>query len=138
MLYHVSYQKNLKKLTPKVPETTINGQEDNSIPRVCCCHNIGNCLKSINPFRGDVLFVYEIMLEDWTNIMDYRDIIEYVPDAEYTKENWILEEVDVRIVGEVEIIEGGYFDFSKINSLGNKYFGIKKVKWKWKWKWRVK
>ena len=78
-----------------------------------------------------MFYVYEIIKNHDMRIMDYHNVVEYVADAEYTKENWILEEVEVIKIGKIEIIEGGYFNLRKVNKFGEIFDAIDHVKWKW-------
>jgi hypothetical protein len=130
-LFHLSYHKGLNKLTPRIPECLIKGSEDSTIKRICCSNNISNCLKSINPFRGDILYVYEIS-DEFPDVIEPIQVVEYVPDAEYTKEYWILNEVKINFVGIIEIIEGGFYSHTMKNKFGNSFDVIDKVKWRWK------
>ena len=131
MLFHISTDDNLSNLTPKVPDLTLGDYEDHYIKRICCCHHIGNCLKAVNPFRGDMFYVYEIIYNSNVRIMNHHEVVEYVADAEYTKENWILEEVKVRKIGKIEILEGGFYNLRKVNKFGEVFDAIDRVKWKW-------
>lgn len=50
MMYHLSDDPNLTKLTPKIPETAIDGLEDKTIPRISFGATINGCLNGLNSY----------------------------------------------------------------------------------------
>ena len=130
MLYHLSDKKYLKKLTPRVPECIISGHEDAFIRRICCASKIGYCLKSLSPYTGEKLYVYKILTNKHTCILKSSQIECVVRDAVWTHECWILNPVDVELVGLIQVTDsGGYDQF--VNKFGDQFTGTFGIKWVW-------
>lgn len=95
-LYHISEEKNLKILTPRIPDNyfTENGYEDNTTKRVCLSTSISGALAGLGMnLEGKVLTVYKP--ED--KIITKKPNKKQVPDIEITDEVWYTGS-DIRIV----------------------------------------
>lgn len=100
-LYHVSFTR-VPEFYPRVPNERAQG-EDSTIARVCFSDSIENCIAAmpggvsglsclkrlgINP----VIYVYEALVPENAPYLMYPDkVVEYVPDALFTNEHWLLE-----------------------------------------------
>lgn len=96
ILYHLSSDPNIKYLSPKIPQCAIPERENRSIPRVCLSNSIEGCLKSL-----DFPCKYFVYTPVDANIPIYQPTTEQVRDAKYTGEVWVLEEIKVKMLGEI-------------------------------------
>lgn len=109
-LFHIS--KNCldgKTLNPNIPdnEFTKRGIENNSIPRICFAPTVNQCLLAlgIDKYKDrpepEIYFIHEPI--DYYNleIISNEEIVKnnYVPNAEKTKETWVIEPCEVECVG---------------------------------------
>lgn len=102
--YHISKAKDLKSLTPRVPDNfmTKNGYEDGKTARVCFATSIDGCLKGLSKnCAGEEYFVY---VPDG-NYKIYKPSKKEVPDVEITGEVWIKETVELKCIGKIKVIE---------------------------------
>ena len=100
MLYHVSDQLNIEILTPKIPEIAIEENEDMTKKRVCFSDSISGCLSSIGPSEAMLYCVYTPID---SNIPIYNPTIYDVKDVEFTREVWVLQNVNVKLIGIITI-----------------------------------
>lgn len=98
--YHVSNNKKLTHLTPKIPENAVEGFEELETKRVCVAESVENCLRAIMPADNEKLYVYQVI----SNKKPYKPFIYQVTDCKETGEFWFLEDVKVRLVGKIKII----------------------------------
>lgn len=56
ILIHVSIDKDLKEITPRIPECAIKGTEDRTIERCCFSDDIDKCLKAIEPIFLHIMY----------------------------------------------------------------------------------
>lgn len=99
MLYHVSFE-DVEEFVPKIPEQQLKA-EDSSIKRICFAKSIRGALtampESYYALKGmmklkkipPLIHVYSID-ENTVDFKDTYDIEQYVLDAEYTEECWVL------------------------------------------------
>lgn len=105
-MYHLSFkQLHNKIIYPRVPNNTLtkNRLEDGYIPRICFCPTIEQCLMAIGKnIEGRKFNVYTVLNKN-CKIISNDNIIKnaYVPDAEYTKEIWVIEPVKFIKVGRI-------------------------------------
>ena len=99
MLLHASFDV-VNSFYPRVPseQTRMRGEND-TIPRVCVCPTIAQCITAM-PLAGEtaskmhklgmpvILHVYELASD---NILSNQAVQKYVPDAFETSEMWILD-----------------------------------------------
>lgn len=111
-LYHLSDDNKLSSLSPKIPkklQIRTNAFEDTTIPRVSFSETIEGCILGIqlseNEFTEKTFYIYS-PTNYHTKFLSNQDIIKQklVFDAKITKEWWALEEIDVKLIGEVIII----------------------------------
>lgn len=122
-LYHVSSDNKLSKLTPRIPECACLAYEDTDTPRVCCSNSIDGCLSAIQEGEGR-FFVYEI--DGKYPIITPTP--EQVRDAKHTGEVWILEEVKVNLIGEIEVED---YNRKECYLIGKKDVYVMYYPWKW-------
>lgn len=109
-IFHVSENPKLKILKPRIPNNilTNEGYEDNTIPRVCFSKSIDQCLMATGKLLEEkILYVYEPKEYSVLNILENYELIKnnLVPDAKYTGELWVLNEVKIKLLGEIKIVE---------------------------------
>lgn len=126
MLYHLSRYKNLKILTPKVPETAISIYENITIQRVCFSDSIEGCLSALQD-SPEKYYVYILDQEIEKNDLYYPTVNE-VRDAKYTHEVWILKEVKVKCIG---IIQSSNYDREKQYNSGRGRVTIYHYPYEW-------
>lgn len=130
MLYHLSEKPNLKQLTPRIPESTTCA-EDRKIPRVCVASTIIGCLKAINPFMGQPIYVYAIIPDPGMCVVESSKLKWLVPDSVHTREQWILTPVKVERLGQLSVVFDGWAT-TKYNEVACKeYRAIEGIHWKW-------
>lgn len=98
MLYHLSYNKRLKYLTPRIPRQAVK-PEDTVTPRICFSDDITKALSAgICAGVGKQIYVYTY--EGDPQI--YKPKIKEVFDVKYTNERWIKERIKVRLIGVIK------------------------------------
>lgn len=111
--YHLS-QLNLDQteLIPKIPQNfmTKNGYEDSTIPRICVAPSLDHCILGIGYTRikegNKRYYVHEpISYKNITSISNDEIISrKLTPDAEITKEHWILTPHKFKCIGYIDIV----------------------------------
>lgn len=126
-LYHVSKDPNLIYLTPRIPEQATIGFEDNTIPRICCCSSIDKCLIAMcGVWDNEIFYIYQLNINSDNVIYTPKRVKQYVSDASFTKEHWILNQVNVKKLGSIEI------DYSGDDYSNDVFAGWINIKWHWK------
>ena len=75
--------------------------ENSTIPRICCSNSIFGAIAAIK--INDKKPYYVHLLEP-KNIMNNKEVMQYVPDAAATGECWILDkEIKTKVIGKIEI-----------------------------------
>ena len=79
----------------------------------------------------DVLYVYKCLTNKNSVILNSKQILKDVSDAEFTNEHWILDKtIFVKLVGKVKVLDSGKYISCK-NSLGKKSFKNNTLKYEW-------
>ena len=96
MYYHISENKKLKYLTPRIPETALSQFEDIKKERICACDNIDGCLSAIMPCssKKKKYYVYRLI----TNEKPYKPKIYELGDVKETGEVWFFNKCEVELV----------------------------------------
>lgn len=117
-LYHVSENKKITKLTPRVPknERTETGLENDTTKRICFAPSIEQCLQAINVEKGKEYCVY-VPKKNLMYYNIYKCSDQEVPDASLTDEYWCLNPIDVE---PLYIIKIG----AEIETNSNKYSSV--------------
>lgn len=154
-IYHLS-QDNLgeKILSPRIPSYLHDDEnmkknqdvglyEKNSIPRVSFSSDIQGCLRAIIPdlnanpemknmYLGKTLYVHvpENPYESYKRISN-KEIIKnkYVFDAEFTKEEWVVEPVKLKCIGQIKILSISSSKNVKIDQKTN--FRLQTFEYQW-------
>ena len=107
MLYHLSTNKNLSILTPRIPECAISIYENTRIKRVCFSDSIDGCLSALQniPTKYYVYVPYNLQNEDI-----YYPTENDVRDAKHTHEIWYLNEINVKCIGAIKSFN---YDYNK-------------------------
>lgn len=154
-IYHLS-QDNLggKILSPRIPSYLHDDEnmkknqdvglyEENSIPRVSFSSDIQGCLRAIIPdlnanpemknmYLGKTLYVHipENPYESYKRISN-KEIIKnkYVFDAEFTKEEWVVEPVKLKCIGQIKILSISSSKNVKIDQKTN--FRLQTFEYQW-------
>lgn len=126
MLYHLSENKNLSKLTPRIPECAISMYENVSIERICFSDSIDGCLSALQDCPCKY-YVY-IPDEELDNDDIYYPTVDEVRDAKYTHEVWVMKEIKVRCLGKIESF---MWDSSKNHNSGRGRVTIFHYPYKW-------
>ena len=113
-LYHLSLN-NLDgmKLTPRVPNTILDGFEDNSIKRICFSSSIRGCVKAINCFNAPKEYFVHIIDTEKTKAFFCKPTKVQVPDCEETREHWCLSPIKVKCVGVIKTMPCGAYRWVK-------------------------
>ena len=107
MLYHLSTNKNLNILTPRIPECAISTYENTSMKRVCFSDYIGGCLSAL---QGIPTKYYVYVPYNFQNENIYYPTENDVRDAKYTHEIWYLNEINVKCIGAIKSFN---YDYNK-------------------------
>lgn len=126
MLYHLTINGGLNKLTPKIPGIAISQYENTTIKRICFSDSINGCLSALQSIPSKY-FVYTLD-ENVEDQYIHIPTVDEVRDAKYTHEVWILREVDVRCLG---IIQSQNYDYSKRHNSGRGRVTIYHYPYKW-------
>lgn len=125
-LYHLSLRYLGPKVLfePRIPDNRFEGdfayhpylgeyiEEDDTVPRICTCPTIKQCLLAVPFFNHDKLFVYCPQKP----IAVTKDMPKYlVPDFKVTNETWILNPTVMLLRGQIQKIndDGKYKWISK-------------------------
>lgn len=113
ILYHLSEQGGLEKLTPRIPECAVPIYEDTSTERVCFSDFIEGCLSALQDLPRKY-YVY-IPQDEIRNEDLYYPTVDDVRDAKYTHEVWVLKEVKVKCIGIIKSLD---YDWTKRHNTG--------------------
>ena len=113
MLYHLSTNGKLKKLTPRVPECAVSIYEDIETPRICFSDFIEGCLSALQ----DIPNTYYVYVPEQEVDEAYIHIptVDEVRDAKYTHEVCVMRETKVKCIG---MIQTENWDWSKRHNSG--------------------
>lgn len=107
-LFHLSAVKlnTSKEFHPRTPTNYLvdNGFENGTIARISAVTDIGKALSAIHTIKdGTRMYVYRVVGSK-PRIMDSNELTRrnLVPDANWTKEVWILDSVRFELVGSIE------------------------------------
>lgn len=113
MIYHLSKDKNLKVLTPKIPECAVAINEDVKTKRVCFSDFIEGCLSSLQDLPNKY-YVY-VPDQDLKEADLHYPTVDEVRDAKRNHEVWIMKEVKVKCIG---IIQTENYDWKTQHNTG--------------------
>lgn len=134
MLVHVSLDL-VSEFIPRVPQFRTEG-EDDTIKRICASTSILGAMQAIPQFayvlramkRLKLPIIIHAYYFKCDNVMDNKEVVQYVPDAEMTKETWLLSSpISVHRV-DYEILEFAAQDMVDIH--GNEHAYIYHMKMK--------
>lgn len=97
-LYHLSKDRNLSKMTPRIPKSKY---EEQKTPRICFSTSIDGCLIGINEnknIEGEIFHVYSITTSDY-----YKPNTTEVTDVHITNEVWVTKPIEVRYEYSIKI-----------------------------------
>jgi len=125
MLYHLSYNKRLKYLTPRIPRQAVK-PEDTITPRICFSDDITKALgagicSGLN--RRICVYTYE------GNPQIYKPKVKEVFDVKYTNEIWVKERIKVKLVGTIKITKR--YEPTEHRSYVLRHFNIYHYDWEW-------
>lgn len=103
MYYHLSYNKDIKELSPNIPRKINPLRENNKIKRICFSDNIDKCLSSINPCFNHNIYVYVPINLNYKYLKKAK--IKDVIDAKKNNEFWYLENVSVKCIGIIKVLD---------------------------------
>lgn len=107
MLYHLSENPNLTKITPRIPRYGVEKFENLTIERVCFSKTIEGCLSALQDITPLSYYVY-------TPVKHIDELHHHIPtiydviDGPSNDEIWILEDVEVECIGKVLSLENDY------------------------------
>lgn len=132
IMYHISKDSNLHGVTlsPRIPHNffTENGWEDNATKRVCFSETIDGALSALNQnLDNEILYVYEPATLENIRTKPNNEVVDFVPDAHLTKEIWVLEDVELRFVKTITVLDCQSPTFYEYEE------GKKGEFWVWQW-----
>lgn len=149
-LYFISeLSMNDELLIPRVPNNymTKNSFEDNVIPRVCFSATIDGALMALSQnIKGKKFYVH--VPEDGQRLTIIKPAVASVSDQLITHEHWVMEKVNLRCIGQIEITGDGdneyeytykKYKYTKKHAVeihGAKEYKAKLYDWKWRWIWK--
>ena len=111
-LYHLSKDKNLGELIPRIPKSEYEEQET---PRVCFSNSVQGALIGINEDKditGEEFYVYTIETDNY-----YQPTEDEVADVNITDEVWILEPITPTLHSKIRV--DGIYDYETHTLLGD-------------------
>lgn len=149
-LYFISeLSMNDELLVPRIPDNymTRNSFEDNVTPRVCFSATIDGALMALSQnIKGKKFYVH--VPEDGQRLTIIKPAVASVPDQLITHEHWVMEKVNLRCIGQIEITGDGdneyeytykEYKYNKTDTAeipGAKEHKEKLYDWKWRWIWK--
>lgn len=136
-------------LVPRIPDNymTRNSFEDNITPRVCFSATIDGALMCLSQnIKGKKFYVH--VPEDGQRLTIIKPAVASVPDQLITHEHWVMEKVNLRCIGQIEITGDGdneyeytykKYKYTKKHAVeihGAKEYKAKLYDWKWRWIWK--
>lgn len=136
-------------LVPRIPDNymTRNSFEDNVTPRVCFSATIDGALIGLSQnIKGKKFYVH--VPEDGQRLTIIKPAVASVPDQLITHEHWVMENVNLRCIGQIEITGDGdneyeytYKKYKYTKNHAVEIHGVKEHKaklydWKWRWIWK--
>ena len=96
-LFHLSENKNLTVLTPRIPETAVSMYENISVPRVCFAKSISGCLSALQGIPC-TYYVYVPVIEGQEF---HIPTVNEVRDGMINGEVWCINEIKVHCIGKI-------------------------------------
>ena len=136
-------------LVPRIPDNymTRNSFEDNITPRVCFSATIDGALMGLSQnIKGKKFYIH--VPEDGQRLTIIKPAVASVPDQLITHEHWVMENVNLRCIGQIEITGDGdneyeytykKYKYTKKHAVeihGAKEYKAKLYDWKWRWIWK--
>lgn len=136
-------------LVPRIPDNymTRNSFEDNVTPRVCLSATIDGALMGLSQdIKGKKFYVH--VPEDGQRLTIIKPAVVSVPDQLITHEHWVMEKLNLRCIGQIEITGDGdneyeytYKKYKYTKNHAVEIHGVKEHKaklydWKWRWIWK--
>ena len=136
-------------LVPRIPDNymTRNSFEDNVTPRVCFSATIDGALMGLSQdIKGKKFYVH--VPEDGQCLTIIKPAVASVPNQLITHEHWVMEKVNLRCIGQIEITDDGdneyeytykKYKYTKrhvVEIHGAKEYKVKLCDWKWRWIWK--
>jgi len=113
-LFHISHasRPDIKIMIPKIPENEYvrRGWEDGTIPRISFALDVDHCILALgfNKIKNNtkIYNVYEPADYSKIKVKTNKELIrkDLVPDAEQTKEVWILNKTKVNLIAKIQIL----------------------------------
>lgn len=116
--YHLSPIKGMSRLYPHWTDPEHSSPVEAKAQRICVSSSIIGCLRSIHPVDGEHLCVYSVIVDNDIQFIPNKYVQMLVPDADRTKESWVMQDILCLEEGEIEVT-----DSSPDNP-----------KWRWLWK----
>ena len=119
-------------LQPRIPNNYLvkNGYEDDKTKRICFAPSIDKCLMGLSRnLKGERLCVH--IAVDYDNLKMKKPTVKEVPDSKITGEIWILEPVELKYIGDIEVIKDKGLEGHKFKYGDNKEAEL--YDWEWKW-----
>lgn len=119
-------------LQPRIPNNYLvkNGYEDDKTKRICFAPSIDKCLMGLSRnLKGERLCVH--IAVDYENLKMKKPTVKEVPDSKITGEIWILEPVELKYIGDIEVIKDKGLEGHKFKYGDNKEAEL--YDWEWKW-----
>lgn len=118
-------------LNPRIPTNYLikNGFEDGITKRICFAPSIDKALMGLSRnLKGEKLYVH--IPEDIDPKYIKKPTIEQVPDSKITGEIWVLKSVNLKCIGQIEVIKDKGLPGHKF-----KYGDNEAELYDWEWKW---
>ena len=101
MFYHISENPNLSVLLPRIPQSAYVPGEDDTTKRVCVSDSIDGCITAIQPYSFPQKYYAYTPIDSNPSI--YVPSIDDVYDVKFTGEVWILNNVEIKLIGAIEV-----------------------------------
>lgn len=117
--YHLSKTPGLQVLEPRYTKESFATKHEAKAFRVCVSSSIIGCLSAIQPDTDDEYFVYSVLVGPDTAFIPNKYVRYLVPDADITKECWIMDSIWCLCEGKIVVTDAGYGSKPKWRWLSN-------------------
>lgn len=113
--YHLSTRAGLDQLEPKWTDPDNSSHLEAKACRICLSSSILGCIRALQVSDYTDLFVYSVSIDAYTKFIPNKYVQLLVPDADLTKECWVMESIPCLCEGKIQVIS----------------WDIVNPKWKW-------
>ena len=100
--YHLSRRAGLNVLSPMWTDRYTKALGEAIAQRVCVSSSIIGCIRGLDIQDTEKLYVYTVIVDDTVKFIPNKYVQYLVPDADYTKEAWLMQDMRSSCLGIIE------------------------------------